>query len=459
MGRRSRVDYAETSEWLELLTNPERNGLTRRAGKRMNLEATQRLMELLDNPHERVKAVHIAGTKGKGSVAAMVEATCRTAGYRTGLFTSPHLVSWRERIRIDGRCISEEQVAELADQVRPAVEQVAEEGLRLPSFFEALTAMCMLAFAREQPDICVLETGLGGRLDATNVITPVLSVITTLGLDHMSILGNTLPQIAREKAGIIKPGVPVVVAPQPESIERLMRRVADAMGAPIEFATPFKLLDAERLSPEDAEPDGLPPLGERVEGAFLGKTFTAHMSLCGRHQVLNAGVAGASCEALHREGLSMPASTLREGLRNVYWPARVELVGAHPWEVIDCAHNQPSARALMTALQRHLEYDRLILVLGASKGKPVEAMAEELSSADHVILTEALLPRALRVESLAERTAEYWRSMETEISSPEALRRARALANPEDLICVTGSVFLIGDLMEAGMLPTRLCAP
>ncbi|MFW6156390.1 MAG: bifunctional folylpolyglutamate synthase/dihydrofolate synthase, partial [Armatimonadota bacterium] len=162
------MDYAETSKWLELLTNPERNGLTRRAGKRMNLEATQRLMELLGDPHEQVTAVHIAGTKGKGSVAAMVEATCRAAGYRTGLFTSPHLVSWRERIRIDGRCISEELVAELAGEVRPAVEQVVEEGLRFPSFFEVLTAMCMLAFAREQPDICMLETGLGGRLDATN---------------------------------------------------------------------------------------------------------------------------------------------------------------------------------------------------------------------------------------------------------------------------------------------------
>ncbi|HCA46364.1 MAG TPA: bifunctional folylpolyglutamate synthase/dihydrofolate synthase, partial [Armatimonadetes bacterium] len=233
------MDYAQAAEWLERLTNPERTGLGRRFRKRMNLDATRRLMELLGNPHERIHVVHVAGTKGKGSVSAMIESTCRVAGLRTGLFTSPHLVSWRERIRIDGRPISEAQIAALADEVRPAVEQVEQEGLRGPSFFEALTAMGILAFEREGLDVCVLETGLGGRLDATNVVTPELSVITTLGYDHTRVLGNTLPQIAREKAGIIKPGVPVVVAPQPESIERLMRDVTQTAGAPLHLARPF----------------------------------------------------------------------------------------------------------------------------------------------------------------------------------------------------------------------------
>lgn len=451
------MDYAQASEWLEKLTNPERTGLNRRFARRMNLDATRRLMELLDKPHERVNAVHIAGTKGKGSVAAMMESACRVGGHRTGLFTSPHLISWRERIRLDGRCISESQIADLATEVRPAVEQVEQEGLRGPSFFEALTAMAMLAFSREDLDICILETGLGGRLDATNVVTPAVSVITTLGLDHTSVLGNTLPQIAKQKAGIIKPQVPVVVAPQPESVERLMRRTAGGMGAPIQFATGFRLCESRPLSPDDVQPGTLPVLGERVRGEFRGEPVEAHLPLAGRHQAVNAGVASLACEALNDAGIGLSHAAFREGLEAVYWPARVELVGTRPWEVIDCAHNQASARALMTALRRHLEYDRLILVLGASKDKPVEEMAQEFASADHVILTEAALLRAMPVERLEERTASAWRSHEAIISATEAVDRAREMTGPRDLVCITGSVFLVGDLIEAGKIATRLC--
>lgn len=457
MERRQRVDYAEAAEWLETLTNPERTGLGRRFGRRMNLDATRRLMELAGDPHERITAVHIAGTKGKGSVAAMIESTCRAAGLRTGLFTSPHLVSWRERIRIDGRCVGEEQVAQLATEVRPMVEQVEAEGLRGPSFFEALTAMGMLAFARADLDLCVLETGLGGRLDATNVITPVLSVITTLGLDHTRVLGDTLPEIATQKAGIIKAGVPVVVAPQPESIERLMRRTASGVDAPIHFARPFTLLGSEPLSPDDVEPGALPVLGERVAGTFRGLLFEALVPLAGRHQAINAGVAGLACELLHVGGRPLPRGVLKDGIEQVYWPARVELVRARPWEIVDCAHNQASARALMKALRRHLQYDRMILVFGASRDKSVEAMAQELASASHVLLTEAALPRAMHVEVLEERTADLWRSHETFISPVDAICRARELAGPRDLICITGSIFLVGDLIEAGELNTRLC--
>ena len=452
------MDYAQAAEWLERLTNPERTGLGRRFRKRMNLDATQRLMELLGNPHERIHAVHIAGTKGKGSVAAMIESTCRAAGLQTGLFTSPHLVSWRERIRIGGACISEEQVAALADEVRPAVEQVESEGLRGPSFFEALTAMGMLAFERAGLDLCVLETGLGGRLDATNVVTPELSVITTLGLDHTRVLGTTLPAIAREKAGIIKPGVPVVVAPQPESIERLMRRVADEAGSPIRFAEAFSLLENEPLSPDDVSPGELPVLGERVAGSFHGSSFEAHLPLSGAHQAVNAGVAGLACEVLQPDGHHLPPGVLKDGLEQVNWPARVELIGTQPWEVIDCAHNQASMRALMQALRRGLQWDRMIVVLGASRDKSVEAMAQELEAADHVMLTEAALSRAMPVEILEERTAAFWRAHDAIISPIEALCRARELAGPRDLICVTGSIFLLGDLLEAGEINSRLRA-
>lgn len=447
------MDYQETVEWLERLTNPERTGLGRRFAKRMSLEATRRLMELLGNPERQIRAVHVAGTKGKGSVAAMIEAALRAGGRRTGLFTSPHLVSWRERIRIDGRCVEEETVAELATEVRPAVERVGEEGLRGPSFFEALTAMAFLCFARAELDICVLEVGLGGRLDATNVVKPELSVITTLGMDHMKVLGNTLPAIATQKAGIIKPSVPVVAAPQPESIERLMRRRAADVGAPISFVQPLGLREVSPLRPEDVGAGELPVIGERVFGEFGGEPFEAQLTLAGRHQALNAAVAARCCEMLE-PGLS--AEELRAGFESLRWPARAELAGAHPWVVIDCAHNQASARVLMAALRRHLQYERMILVLGVSKDKPVEEMAVELASADHAILTEASLSRALPVEYLEERTASVWRSSETIISPVEALMRAREMAGTRDLICVTGSFFIIDDLIRDGALTINL---
>lgn len=452
------MDYAQASEWLESLTNPERTGLTRRFGQKMSLDATRRLMALLDTPHERITSVHIAGTKGKGSVAAMIESTARAAGHRTGLFTSPHLVCWRERIRIDGRCVDEEQIADLASEVRPAVEQVESEGMRGPSFFEALTAMGMLAFARDDLDICVLETGLGGRLDATNVVTPAISVITTLGLDHTAILGDTLPEIAMQKAGIIKHRVPVVVAPQPESIERLLRRVAEGQDASLHVAEPFEVLAARPLSPDDVGEEALPVLGERLRGQFRGEPVEVHLPLVGRHQAINAGVAGLACEALGLTGvLRMPPRSLTDGLARVYWPARVELVGARPWEVLDCAHNQASARALMRALRRHLLYERLILVLGASQDKPVKEMARELTSADHVILTEASLSRAMSARQLAQQTGGAWTSHEIITPVTAALDRAREVAGPRDLICVTGSVYVAGELIEAGRLATRLC--
>lgn len=452
------MDYPQTAEWLEGLANPERSGLTPRAGRKMNLDATRRLMELLDNPHERIRAIHVAGTKGKGSVAAMLESISRAAGYRTGLFTSPHLFSWRERIRIDGRCISEERVAELGTIVRPLVEQVEAEGLRRPSFFEACTAMGMLAFAEEGLDVVVLETGLGGRLDSTNVVTPMLSIITTLGLDHTRILGSTVEEIAMQKAGIIKEGVPVVVAPQPPTVEALLQRTAAGHDAPMILAEPFTVDDVQPLSPEDVAEGEVPVIAERMHGDFGAIPVDVRVPLPGLHQAVNVGVAAAAMQVLWLTGeLPVVPEAFCSGLERVQWPARVELLEVLPWLVVDCAHNQESARALMRAVSRHLQFERLILVLGASKDKPVEALARELDSAAVALLTRANLPRALPAEKIAERAGDVWPSHEVIPRPADALARAREIAGPRDLICVTGSVFVIGDLMEEGLLHSRMC--
>ncbi|MGC9318178.1 MAG: bifunctional folylpolyglutamate synthase/dihydrofolate synthase [Armatimonadota bacterium] len=453
MVRRRPMTYRQAAEWLEALADPERTGLDRQFARRMNLDATRRLMQLLGEPHKRLSAVHIAGTKGKGSVAAMVEAAARAAGHRTGMFTSPHLVSWRERVRIDGQPITEDEVAHLATVVRPAVEQVEQEGLRGPSFFEACTAMALLRFAEEDLDLCVVEVGLGGRLDATNVITPLISVITTIGIDHAHVLGSTLTQIAQQKAGIIKPGIPVVSAPQRSDVEVVLEHVAAERSSPLAFVKPFDVGEVAPLRPEDATPGHPPVLREPLAGSYAGARVGLRLPLAGEHQAINVGVAAASCEGLGRAGLPVSQQAFVDGLEAVRWPARVQVVGVRPWVVIDCAHNGQSVRALMRAMRRHLVFRRLIVVLGLSDDKPAEVVAGELSSADHAVLTHASLPRAMPAEELAERTGAIWRSHEVVAVPVRALARAREAAEERDAICVTGSFFVLAELMQAGALP------
>ncbi len=451
------MNYTETIEWLEELANPERTGLDRSFKDRMTLEPTLRLMELLGNPHNRLHAVHIAGTKGKGSVAAMVEAAARSAGHRTGLFTSPHLISWRERIRIDGRCAGEASIAAAASRVRPAVEAVEDEGPTPPSFFEACTAMAFLIFADATLDLCVLETGLGGRLDATNVITPLVSIITTLGMDHAEILGNTVEEIAGEKAGIIKPRVPVVVAPGAESVITVLRDRAQQVGAELTVAEPFNVHPVHPISAEHVEADQVPVPVEVLSGRINGEATAVRLPLPGTHQATNIGVAAEACGTLTRLGqVEISPDEFRRGLEALRWPARVQLVEARPWLVVDCAHNGESARALMSALRRHLQYDRLLVVIGLSCDKPVQAIAAELP-ADLAIITQASIARAMPAEAVAVHGSRYWKRIEVIESPALALSRARELAGPRDLICVTGSFFIIDDLASEGHLKIGIC--
>ncbi len=452
MNARRPMTYRQAAEWLETLANAERTGLDGRFRRRMNLDATWRLMELLGGPHRELRAVHVAGTKGKGSVGAMIEAAARAAGHTTGLFTSPHLVSWRERVVINGRQIAGGDIARLATRVRPAVEQVEAEGLRRPSFFEACTAIAFLAFADAGLDLCVGEVGLGGRLDATNVIAPLLSVITTLGIDHARVLGDTVGAIAAEKAGIIKPGVPVVLAPQSEEAADVVVRIAEERSAPLRVAEPFAVGEVEPLDPGDVAPGEVPVLREPMRGAYAGSEVAIALPLPGAHQATNAGVVAAACEILTDLGIGVAPPELVGGLESVRWPARVQVVDVRPWLIVDCAHNQQSARALVAALDRHLSFERLIVVIGLSKRKAGLDIALELSAADHVVITQALLPRAMSADKLAERTGDIWRSYQVVPQPAQALARARKLAGPRDAICVTGSIFLIGDLMEAGAI-------
>ncbi len=457
------MNYQQAVEWLEALADPERHALGRNFARRVNLDTTLTLMDKLGNPDRGLPVAHIAGTKGKGTVAAMMESVARAAGHRTGLFTSPHLVSWRERIRVGGQQISEERVAELAGRVRPVAEAPpffplrgkkggdlpAPDRLLAPTFFEACNAMALLAFAEDAVELAVIETGLGGRLDATNVLTPIVSVITTLGLDHTAVLGDTHAQVAREKAGIIKEGVPVVSAPQRPEAAEVVEEVARERSAPLHLAAPFEAsARIEPLRPEEVAAGEAPRPAQPARGTFAGETVEVSLPLLGEHQLINAGVAARACELLAERALSIPAQAFVRGLETVRWPARVEVIEAHPWLILDCAHNRESMRALVRALQRHLEFERLVVVLGLSQDKPAEAIARELAGTSHVILTRADIARAMSTEQLRVRTEAYWKSFEVIPRPAEALARAREIAEERDAICVTGSLFLVGELMQ-----------
>jgi dihydrofolate synthase / folylpolyglutamate synthase len=370
-------------------------------GIKLGLENTHRLLAALDHPERRTRFLHVAGTNGKGSVCAMLEAVLRRAGFRTGLYTSPHLVDFRERIRVGEKMIPPAALADGLSRLREAVRDW-DHG---PTFFELATALALDHFAREGCDIVVLETGMGGRLDSTNAVTPLVSTITPIDLDHREWLGDTIAQIAFEKAGIIKPGVPVVSSPQtPEAAEVLRRRAAES-SAPIEF---------------------------------IDQPWPGPVGLAGDHQKWNAAVASATLRA---SGLAIPEAALREGLATVEWPARFQRLGAR--FVIDGAHNAHSAKALVATWREAFGNARATILFGALRDK------------DHAEMLDLLSPIAARFffvpvdsdrsESPAAFATPAGADAHRVPSLREALERARDF--PESIL-ITGSLFLAGEALR-----------
>ena len=429
---------------------------------RFNLARPRRLLAALGDPHERFDAIHIAGTKGKGSAATMTDAILRAAGHRTGLFTKPHLVSFCERIVINGRRIPEQDLAALVERARPAIEEHKEhpEEGRL-SFFEIYTALALLYFAERDVDIAVMECGLGGRLDATNVLAPIVCAITPIGIDHTAELGDTIASIAGEKAGIIKPRTPVVVAPQEPEAAEVILGVARSQNAEVCSVS----VDGQ---PPRAEPDALSVVAELGRVTGEGQTFSAtcrsssrpdmelpevHLPLIGRHQVTNAAVAIGIIAALrHRSGsehatADWPAA-IRGGLSQVELPGRLQICERKPFLIVDGAHTRKSAAAARAGVEEFLSYDRLVLVLGCLRGKNARAVAEELAGApDEVILTTPGTPRALPVDELWQEVRDLWPEAHRSADAAGAVALARKLAEPDDAILVTGSMYLAGDLL------------
>jgi len=395
-------------------------GLELKAGK-FGLESITRLAAALNHPERSCPAVLIAGTNGKGSTAAMTEAVLRAAGYRTGLYPSPHLVRINERIRVDGEEISDQEFAHCCNRVHEAVERLLANGEleKHPSFFECLTALAFLHFQDTACQIVVLEVGMGGRLDATNIVRPLVSVITPVDFDHEPYLGNTIEQIAGEKAGIIKAGGVVAMSDQRPEAEGVIVRTAAERDA--------RLLRA---------------------GTLLTKAAGYDLGLKGEHQVHNAATVLTVIEELRVHGWNIPEDAGRRGLAETIWPGRLECVGRRPAVYLDGAHNPAGARVLRAFLDTCAR--PRVLIFGAMRDKAVEEIAGILFSAvDAVVLTEPSHKRAAGVQTLREVTGHLCENLHVERQPEQALEQALRLAGAEGTVVAAGSLYLVGDLKAA----------
>ncbi len=408
--------YRDAVEYINRFTDYERMAAPPR--RPYTLDRMRRLVAALGHPERSFRSLHVAGTKGKGSAAHMAEAILRAAGYRTGLYTSPHLVHMRERIRLDGRPVGERDIVWAMNRMERVLRRLR------PTYFELMTAAAFLIFERERVDWGVVEVGLGGRLDATNVIVPAACAITAIDYDHMDRLGSTLGEIAAEKAGIIKPGVPVVSAPQRPAVMRVLRRRASL------------LLPRFRAAAGRG-----PSVRYEVRGPW-GRNYAGRMPLLGIHQAANAAVAIGLVEAA---GAGVGPSDVRRALSVIRIPGRVEVVGRRPWMIVDTAHNPVSAGALAEAL-RWIRRRKTILVFGASADKDWPSMLELLLPwADLAVFTRAAHPRAAHPEDLAGRCR---RPAVIVPAVADAVALARRLARPADAVVVAGSFYVAGEALE-----------
>lgn len=419
-----------------------------------NLPRTVALLDAFGNPHAALNSVVIAGTKGKGSTAAIIESMVRAAGYRTGLWTSPHLHSYRERIQVDRQLISQPDLSLCVAEAQKIVQRLDPTVAQGLTTFELGFAIAMYYFAHQQVDLAILEVGLGGRYDSANAITPVLSIITAISYDHMHILGNTLAEIAYDKAGIIKPGIQAITIPQPpEAMEQLIR-------AATESETALWVADEQHKRKigwfkRQEEDDSQYPLVRFNPLDHYQNDL--HASVKGTFQRENIALAIGASQLLRARGFLINDQATKQGLTTVYWPGRMEILDTSPVYVLDGAHNGASAQSLMHSLDQLFPNQRRILVFGTTQDKDLSRMLPELIPAvDAVVLTRSRHPRALTdLNKLATQIQPWVRQPPHHLpvvltnNISEALTEAQKIANSNDIICVTGSLFVVAAAREA----------
>ncbi len=408
-----------------------------------NLNRMRRLLKGLGDPQKNIRSVHIAGTKGKGSTATMLAEMLTACGHKVGLYTSPHICDIRERIMINGEMITQAALTRLICRAEPHVEKLSSDK---PTFFEIFTALAFCHFVDQQVDVAVVETGLGGRLDSTNVLKPAVCGLTSISVDHTHQLGNTIAKIAAEKAGIFKRDVPAISVPQTPEAERVLKRIARNSKAKLMF-TGQDIEFSYRVE------------SSRQSGCHARVCITTPHSrfehlpvpLLGEHQALNCGLALALLDQLKVQGMEIDDDRAIDGLAGVYLPGRMEMIRDDPRVLVDGAHNAASVQALMRAIGQHIPYDSMVMVFGCAADKDIDGMMDQISTgADKVIFTRATgSPRAIEPEALAEiyedRTGRVGQVAPT---LKDALRVANSAVSREDLICVCGSFYLVGEAKE-----------
>jgi dihydrofolate synthase/folylpolyglutamate synthase len=400
--------------------------------EKFNLGRMRALMERLGNPHQKYPVIHVAGTKGKGSTAALIAGALQAAGYRVGFYSSPHLIEFTERIQVDREQISKEAMVAIVEQLKPHVAEIPEL-----TTFELTTAIGFMYFAQQKVDIAVMEVGLGGRLDATNIVTPLVSVITSISYDHTSVLGNTLAAIAGEKGGIIKPDRPVVIAPQKDEARQVFIKLSQERNAPLTQVG----LDVKYTAGEHALS------GQSLQVSEMNPssgTLNLTIPLLGMHQVENAATAYSALMVARREGFTVPDDAIHRGFATVEWMGRFEILRQDPPVILDSAHNQDSALRLVQTLHTYFPGRRIVLVFGASEDKDIDGMFTELLPVSEVLIaTQSIHPRALEAGKLVEMATPYGKPAFAIVPLEDAMRDALEKAGTDGLVLVTGSLFVV----------------
>ena len=438
-GKKAFRTYKQALNYLFERTDYEKQTVLRYNVTTFNLDRMKKLLSLVDNPHKKIPTAHIAGTKGKGSTCTMLAKMLEANGHKVGLYTSPHVVSIHERVTINGEMISESEMLGLLNRLHDPIEKLVKTGA--PTFFEIMTALAFMYFADKNVDIAIIEAGLGGRLDSTNVIDPKVVGITSISFDHMKQLGTTLELIAKEKAGIIKKGVPVITVPQDVTAMKALKKQANETKAPfsvtgtdIDFSYRFE--------------------SSREHGPHTRICLTTPTSrfehlkvpLPGEHQAINCGLALAMLDKLKNCGFKIDDEKAINGLNDIAMIGRMELISQDPRVIVDAAHNAASIKALIQAIGQHVPYDSMVMIFGCNADKDVAGMLEQLQyGADKVIFTRSNNPRAMFPQDLADMYSEICGKMcQTALTLRDSMAIAQSAVGKEDLICITGSFYLVG---------------
>ena len=431
--------YKQALAYLLSKTDYEKQEQPRYNVTTFNLDRMKAFLTLLGNPHTKTATVHIAGSKGKGSTATMLGKMLEANGFKVGLYTSPHLIHLHERIRVNSTMVSDSEMLRLLNRAHAAIEKLSEKDP--PTFFEIMTALAFIHFSDKKADIAIIETGMGGRLDSTNVITPEVIGITSLSIDHQQQLGTTIDSIAREKAGVFKKGVPVLTVQQDPSAMQILKSEALASESPLSI-TGDDIDFSYRF--ETSREDG--PHTRICLTTETSKFEHLRVPLHGRHQAVNCGLALAMLDKLKSSGYDIDTEKATQGLNEVSLMGRMEMIYEDPRVMIDGAHNAASVRALIHAIGQNIPYDSMVIVFGCNSDKDVPGMLEQLQyGADKVIFTRSSSLKAVSPRDLADMYTEICNKMcQTSSSLGEALKLANSAVSREDLICITGSFYLIG---------------